>query len=41
MDKWQIIELQLKSNLEFNWIWTLNNSFDTKIKNLIEHITQN
>ena len=36
MDTWWKIRLQLKSNLESNWIWTLqfslNDSFDTKLK---------
>ena len=36
MDTWWKSKLQLKSNLEFNWIWTLiftfNNSFGTKLK---------
>ena len=36
MDTWWKSKLQLKSNLEFNWIWTsiftFNNSFGTKLK---------
>ena len=34
MDMWWKIRLQLKSNLESNWIWTLRflHSIDTKLK---------